>query len=47
VLKGADAERTLAVAQQKADAYLDCLRQQPDPDDWASAEACFQEVDAP
>jgi len=42
---GADAQSTLSQAQRKAEAYLDCLRQRPDLQDQASAEACFQEVD--
>lgn len=37
----------LGEAQQKAEAYLDCLRQRPDPEDWETADACLQEVDAP
>jgi multiple sugar transport system substrate-binding protein len=45
--QGADAQATLSQAQRKAEAYLDCLRQRPDLEDEASAEACFQEVDAP
>ena len=45
--QGADAKATLSEAQQKAEAYLDCLRQRPDPEDWETADACLQEVDAP
>lgn len=45
--QSADAQATLSQAQQRAEAYLDCLRQRPDLEDQASAEVCFQEVDAP
>ena len=45
--QGADAQTALSQAQQKAEAYLDCLRQRPDLEDWETADACFQEVDAP
>ncbi|MDY7078423.1 MAG: extracellular solute-binding protein [Chloroflexota bacterium] len=44
---GADAQAALSQAQRKAEAYLDCLRQRPDSENEASAEACFQQVDAP
>lgn len=44
---GADAQVALNQAQWKAEAYLNCLRQRPDLEDQASAEACFQEVNAP
>jgi multiple sugar transport system substrate-binding protein len=44
---GADVQTTLSEAQQKAEAYLDCLRQHPHLKDWETAEACLQEVDAP
>lgn len=47
VWHGADAQAALSQAQQKAEAYLDCLRQRPDPEDWETADACLQEVDAP
>ena len=47
VWNGADAQTALSQAQQKAEAYLDCLRQRPDLEDLASADACFQKVDAP
>lgn len=43
---GADAQAALSQAQRKAEAYLDCLRQRPDSENEASAEACFQQVDA-
>jgi hypothetical protein len=36
----------LSEAQRKAEAYLECLRQRPDPEDEASAQACFEKVDA-
>jgi len=45
--QGADAQTALSQVQQKAEAYLDCLRQRPDLEDLASADACFQKVDAP
>ena len=45
--EGADAQATLSEAQRKAEAYLECLRRHPDPDDEASAEACFEKVDTP
>ena len=45
--QGADAQATLSEAQQKAEAYLDCLRQRPNPEDRETADACFQKVDAP
>ncbi len=44
---GTDAQAALSQAQSKAEAYLDCLRQRQDLEDQASAEACFQQVDAP
>ena len=44
---GAGAQATLSEAQIKAEAYLHCLRQRPDLEDKASADACFQVVDAP
>jgi hypothetical protein len=37
----------LGEAQCKAEAYLNCLRQRPNPEYWETADACFQEVDAP
>jgi ABC-type glycerol-3-phosphate transport system substrate-binding protein len=43
---GADAQAKLSEAQRKAEAYLECLRQRDDPEDEASAEACFEQVDA-
>jgi len=45
--QGADAQATLSEAQQQAEAYLDCLRQRPDQEDWETADACLQELDAP
>jgi ABC-type glycerol-3-phosphate transport system substrate-binding protein len=45
--QGADAQAALSQAQQKAEAYLDCLRRRSDLQDLESAGACFQEVDAP
>jgi hypothetical protein len=43
---GADAQAELSEAQRKAEAYLECLRQRDDPEDEASAQACFEQVDA-
>jgi hypothetical protein len=37
----------LGEAQCKAEAYLDYLRQRPGPEDWETADACLQKVDAP
>ncbi|MFQ5813810.1 MAG: extracellular solute-binding protein [Anaerolineae bacterium] len=45
--QGADAQAALSQAQQKAEAYLDCLRQRPDSEGWETADACLQEVNAP
>lgn len=42
----ADARAALGEAQALAEAYLACLRQRPDLEDEASAEACFERVDA-
>jgi ABC-type glycerol-3-phosphate transport system substrate-binding protein len=42
VWKGADVHQSLAEAQRKAEAYVDCLRRSDDPK--AAAEACFKEV---
>jgi multiple sugar transport system substrate-binding protein len=42
----ADAQVELSEAQRKAEAYLECLRQRDDPEDEASAQACFEKVDA-
>jgi hypothetical protein len=42
----ADAQAKLSEAQRKAEAYLECLRQRDDPEDEASAQACFEQVDA-
>jgi multiple sugar transport system substrate-binding protein len=42
VWEGADVQKTLAEAQRKAEAFVDCLRWSDDPK--AAAEACFKEV---
>lgn len=42
----ADAQAELSEAQRKAEAYLECLHQRDDPEDEASAQACFEQVEA-
>jgi len=46
VWHNAEPHAALDEAQQKAEAYMDCLRQRPNEDE-AGAQACFQAVDKP